>query len=245
MRSGIAPLDLQLGELHTGRVHLLTGGPGTGKTTACLQFLQEGLCVAQRGVLITMDRTSDLAAHARSIGLDLAAAVRENRLLVLRFRTPFTSMIEAGGLPDPVIDDLNRTMAVVSPVRVVVDPLTPFLTERAAGASVIDALTTMLEEHGLTSLLTYPNDVSAGYDARVSPVVQRAAAIAHLTRNAAGLHYLRVVQARWRPAPSGAVRFVLQPHVEAAATNGRPLPELENAPAAPKRSRSRKHEAVT
>jgi KaiC/GvpD/RAD55 family RecA-like ATPase len=196
MDSGIPPIDKQLGGLYPGRLHLLTGGPGTGKTTACLQFLHAGLRKGEPVGLLTLDRTSDLVSHARSIGLDLETPLRDGQLLLLRFRSAFNSLVERSGSPDQMIDDFCQLIAEIHPTRVVVDPLTPFLGERSASGAALAALAKVLEELGLTTVLTYPGDVSAGYDARLNSVVQRAAAIVHFARRDAGSDRVQIVQAR-------------------------------------------------
>jgi KaiC/GvpD/RAD55 family RecA-like ATPase len=211
MESGISPLDKQLGGLYPGRLHLLTGGPGTGKTTACLQFARAGLLNGESVALLTMDLSSDIVSHAHSIGLDLEAALRSGQLLLLRFHAAFNSLVERAGLPDPMIDELARMIADTKVVRCVIDPLTPFLGEHSGAA--LAALAKMLEELGLTTLFTYPGDVAAGYDSRLNPVVQRAAAIIHLGRGEGGINRLQIVQARAQHAPSAATPFVFKPGV--------------------------------
>jgi circadian clock protein KaiC len=201
IRSGIAPVDAQLGGFFSGRLHLLTGGPGAGKSTACLQFLDAGLRMGEPVGMVTLDRLSDLAAHARSTGLDLEPPLRAGRLLLLRFRVGFTSLLECAGSPGLVIDDLRRLIAEVRPVRLVVDPLTPFLAESSVSGSALAALAQFLDELGTTAIVTYPRSVSDAADARLDPIVQRAAAILHLTRGSAGRIRLHVVQARAPVAP--------------------------------------------
>ncbi len=229
MHSGIAPLDMLLGGLVPGRLHLLTGGPGTGKSTACLQFLKAGLLSNEATALLTLDRASDLASHALSIGLDVEARLRTGRLLVARFRTAFTDLLEST-LPDDLINDVGRLFGGIHPVRLVIDPITPFFADRSAAGSTLTALARLLEELAITTIITYSGDVSETYDARIDPIVQRAAAIVHLARGEDGSHRMHVIQARMRAAPAAPVEFILKPGV------GLALPEPVTKP---KRTRSR------
>ena len=210
MESGITLLDTQLGGLHPGRLHLLTGAPGTGKTRACLHFLQTGLRKIERVALITTDRTSDLVSHADSMGWYLEEPLRSGQLVLLRFRASFNRLIERAGSPDPMIEELCGLLAQTRPSRVVVDSLTPFLGAQSASASSLSALTNTLEDFGLTALLTYPGDVYNAYDSRLSSVVQNAALIIHLARTATGTNRIHVVQARARKAPSKPTPFVFE-----------------------------------
>lgn len=71
--TGIAGLDDVLaGGLARGRLFLLEGTPGTGKTTIALQFLLTGAAAGERGLYITLSETEqELHASARSHGWSL------------------------------------------------------------------------------------------------------------------------------------------------------------------------------
>jgi KaiC/GvpD/RAD55 family RecA-like ATPase len=229
IHSGIAPLDQQLGGVFPGRLHMLTGGPGTGKTTAGLHFLHTGLRKGDAVGLLTLDRLSDLASHARSIGLDLEPALRAGRLVLLRFRLEFTSLLPSA-VPARVIDDLRRLIGVFQPARLVVDPLTPFLADGSASGAALTALAQFLDELDVTAMLSYPADVSAGYDARLDPIAQRAAAIVHFEHGDRSTRRMRIVQARPCVTPPRAVRFVIKPGIGfVTVASDNPLTELDDA----------------
>jgi circadian clock protein KaiC len=71
--TGIAGLDdILRGGLSRGRVYLLEGSPGTGKTTIATQFLMEGAARGERTLYITLSETEDeLRASAASHGWKL------------------------------------------------------------------------------------------------------------------------------------------------------------------------------
>jgi circadian clock protein KaiC len=71
--TGITGLDNVLaGGLSRGRVFLLEGSPGTGKTTIAMQFLLQGAERGERVLYITLSETEDeLRASARSHGWSL------------------------------------------------------------------------------------------------------------------------------------------------------------------------------
>lgn len=199
MQSGIVPLDHHLGGIQRGRLHLLTGGAGAGKTTACLQFLQVALRAGDAALLITADRSADVASHARCVGLQLESVVRTHRLLVARFGAQFGSNIAAAA-PDAVCAELAALIAEVQPSRIVIDPLTPFLGDRPACTAGLQAVVRLLDSSDASTIFTYHEDVSAGYDARLHVVVQHAAAVVHMVRGDDGARRMRVVQARWQSA---------------------------------------------
>ncbi len=64
--------DILLGGLASGRIFLLEGAPGTGKTTMALRFLIEGAREGEQGLYITLSETEqELRASATAYGWNL------------------------------------------------------------------------------------------------------------------------------------------------------------------------------
>lgn len=76
-RTGVPGLDdVLLGGLAVGRIFLLEGSPGTGKTTMAISFLREGAAVGERGLYITLSGTAhELRAGASSHGWELGKEI--------------------------------------------------------------------------------------------------------------------------------------------------------------------------
>lgn len=76
-RTGVTGLDdILSGGLSAGHAYLLTGNPGTGKTTIALRFLIEGARMGQRGLYITLSETErELRSGAASHGWTLDEAI--------------------------------------------------------------------------------------------------------------------------------------------------------------------------
>src|SRR5262245_6952850 len=111
MQTGMAtPHDL-LGGALPGRIHLLTGAPGSGKTSACLHFLREGMRCRERAALLTLDRPADLRSHAAHVGIDLKACLRDGRMTVLRYRQHFARRLAESASTRPLLADLERMMS--------------------------------------------------------------------------------------------------------------------------------------
>ena len=74
LRTGVVGLDDVLHEgLIGGRLYLIDGNPGAGKTTLALQFLREGVRNGDRCLYVTLSETrEELQAGAASHGWDLA-----------------------------------------------------------------------------------------------------------------------------------------------------------------------------
>jgi len=89
VRSGIPGLDeLVGGGFPQGRSILVYGGPGSGKTTFCIQYLYNGAVdFGETGVLITLNETpSEIRANMSNFGWDLEALEKKGLLLLLDFR---------------------------------------------------------------------------------------------------------------------------------------------------------------
>src|SRR5688500_15922302 len=77
--SGIPALDARVGGLVRGRYYLLNGAPGSGKTTAALQFIGHGLSAGERVLVLTQDDPADLLAQAEFLGFDFALAAETDQ----------------------------------------------------------------------------------------------------------------------------------------------------------------------
>jgi circadian clock protein KaiC len=119
--------DILEGGLPGQRVYLVSGDPGTGKTTLAMQFLLEGARRGEAGLYVTLSETSDeLHGSAASHGWSL------DKLTVYEL----SSMEQASGLPaaqtlfHPSEVELNETTKGVldvverlQPLRVIFDSL--------------------------------------------------------------------------------------------------------------------------
>src|SRR3954449_9917715 len=64
--------DILAGGFRRGRLYLIEGSPGTGKTTIATQFLMAGAAAGERSLYITLSETeNELRAGAASHGWDL------------------------------------------------------------------------------------------------------------------------------------------------------------------------------
>ena len=126
--TGIDGLDDVLGGgLTPGRLYLIEGTPGAGKTTLALQFLLEGARAGESVLYVTLSETlEELGGVAQSHGWDLTG-VQIRELLpsqdTLQPDEQYTvfhpSEVELGETTQRVLADLER----LKPVRVVVDSL--------------------------------------------------------------------------------------------------------------------------
>ncbi|HZX86431.1 MAG TPA: ATPase domain-containing protein [Reyranella sp.] len=128
-RTGVPGLDeILLGGLAGGRLFLLEGSPGTGKTTMALSFLLEGAKVGERGLYVTFSETEhELRVGAESHGwdlddkIDICEIVPPESLLDSSQQQSllYSSDLELGETTKLIFDAVERSKAQ----RVVVDSL--------------------------------------------------------------------------------------------------------------------------
>lgn len=172
--SGIPGLDeLVDGGLPEGRVILVIGGPGTGKTILCGQFLHNGIYNGQEnGIFVTLDESKEhFYSEMLQFGWDFQKAQEEGKFaLIDATRISRVSMLKeklykeesrslrGKQLPiDKLIENLQAKISAVGAKRVVVDTLAALtfrfpdpIDRRSAMMDLIESLSDL----GVTSLVT-------------------------------------------------------------------------------------------
>jgi KaiC/GvpD/RAD55 family RecA-like ATPase len=208
--SGVALLDDWLSGVREGGAHLLTGGTGSGKSSIALHFADAGVRRGQSVVMLVHGRADDVKSHARYLGLELDAPLRDGRLVLLRYRSDFVYQAAHAVSPEQVVADLARIISPHKPARLIIDTLSPLVTDGPPAGLVMSALAELLEQAGSTTVLTYPEDLSPGYDRNLEPIVQSAAAVIRLTREDSNIRRAELVNIRYPAPAASAVRFVVR-----------------------------------
>jgi circadian clock protein KaiC len=162
--TGIEGLDEMLdGGFPKGRVILLCGGPGTGKTIFSLQFLFAAAERGEPGVYVTLEEPLDfIRENVEAFDWKLKEKELENRLKLLHFKMPNGD--SKGGRCSPIkgntfsiVDDIAREIEAIKAEHVVIDPITSItVQEQRAGfkRQRIAELFGKLRDIGCTSVLT-------------------------------------------------------------------------------------------
>ncbi|HST37153.1 MAG TPA: ATPase domain-containing protein [Allosphingosinicella sp.] len=119
--------DITAGGLALGRLFLLEGSPGTGKTTIATQFLMAGAKAGERSLYITLSETEDelrngAASHGWSLeGIDIFELVPPESLLDEDQQQSllYSSDLELGETTKRIFEAFER----IAPQRVVLDSL--------------------------------------------------------------------------------------------------------------------------
>jgi len=128
-RTGVPGLDDILGGgLTRGRVFLLEGNPGAGKTTIALRFLLEGAAAAETGLYITLSETdAELRECAASHGWTIDPPIEIFELVppesVLETDQQQSLLYAADIELGETIGTITAAIERVSPARVVIDSL--------------------------------------------------------------------------------------------------------------------------
>ena len=202
--TGISGLDqITGGGLPRGRVTLVAGSAGAGKTLLGLQFLVAGARdYGEPGVLLTFEESAaKVADNVRSLGFDLDDLQRDGLLAVLSFRVEPNEIIAAGDFDlEPLFVTLDDAIKRVGAKRVVLDTIEVLFGAFGADSTVraeLSRLTRWLEERGVTAIVTGERGESSitrhGIEEYVSDCV---IVLDHRVREEISTRRLRVVKYR-------------------------------------------------
>ena len=129
--SGVPGLDSLLnGGFVDGRLYLVIGPPGSGKTLLGTQFLRAGIDADETVLFIHSEESADdLRANAANLGIDIDDAEFLDVGPESDFFTESGSydVVKPGDIEDGyLISDIRREIESVDPDRILIDPITHF-----------------------------------------------------------------------------------------------------------------------
>jgi circadian clock protein KaiC len=159
--TGISGLDhITGGGLPRGRVTLVAGSAGAGKTLLGLNFLVAGAReYGEPGVLITFEESAEkVADNVRSLGFDLDELQRKGLLVVLAFRVDPSEIIVSGEFNfEPIFAIIADAIDQIGAKRVVLDTIEVIFGafgDDAIVRSELIRLVRWLDDRGVTAILT-------------------------------------------------------------------------------------------
>jgi circadian clock protein KaiC len=148
---GVPQLDQMLeGGFLRSSTTLISGLPGTAKSTIGASFLEAGLKRGERCMLVALDEPAQqLIANVRSVGINMDAYLASGQLQTL-------SLNAGSVIADEHFLMIERAIEIHRPTIIVIDPISAF--EKAGGASVaqlvVDRLTWLVKERGIAAVFT-------------------------------------------------------------------------------------------
>jgi len=153
--------------LPRGHTILVSGGPGSGKTTFAIQFLYTGAAQhGESGVYVTLDEDpADIKANMSNYGWDLDRLEEEKRLVFINVSPVRVAPSERAGLIQigmkefrliKLLEAIKQGVEEVEAKRVVVDPVTIFTLQYPDEVERIYAMRDLIRElrrTGCTNLL--------------------------------------------------------------------------------------------
>jgi circadian clock protein KaiC len=153
--TGIKGLDhITGGGLPTGRVTLVSGQAGSGKTLLGLEFLVAGARdYGEPGVLLTFEESeAKVIANVRSLGFDLGGLQRDGLVSVLSFYVGLTEYVSTGEFTlEPLFLSLGDAIQRTGAKRVVLDTIEVLFSALGDASTVraeLSSLVGWLEEQG-------------------------------------------------------------------------------------------------
>ena len=209
--TGIAGLDAMLGGkgVYRGSSVLVSGSPGTGKSTVAASFLDATCRRRKRALLFCYEESaSQVIRNMRSVGVDLAPWVESGRLLLHATRPTLQ------GLEQHLVEMYSLVQAF-RPALVVVDPisnLTISNTDSALKATLM-RLIDFLKEEGITGVftsLTGDGTIAvADSELGVSSLMDTWLMLANIEANGERTRTIQVLKSRGMPHSNQVREFVV------------------------------------
>ena len=159
--TGIAGLDqITGGGLPRGRVSLVAGSAGAGKTLLGLEFLVKGAReYGEPGLLVSFEESAEkVAMNVRSLGFDLDQLQRDGLLAVISFLAEPAEIINTGAFDlEPLFLILDDAIGRIGARRVVLDTVEVLFGafgDDSIIRSELHRLARWLEERGVTAIVT-------------------------------------------------------------------------------------------
>jgi len=167
--TGIPGVDKILGNQGIPRGHsiLVSGGPGSGKTTFSMQFLYMGITeYSEAGLYITLDEDpEDIRKNMSGLGWDLEKLEKEKKLLFINVSPVRMTTTENAGLLQlgmkefklvKLLEAIKKGIKEINAKRIVIDPITIFTLQYPDEIDRIYAMRDLLADfrkNGCTNLL--------------------------------------------------------------------------------------------
>ena len=146
------------GGLPVGRMTLVTGGPGSGKTVFALEVMYRRAQAGEPGLFVTFEESeNNVFINAKSLGWDLRELKRARKLMVVHAQLPREFVLAGDFGIQGLIANLGSRIAAIGARYLVLDALDVLIRnfdDPQHERQEIENLYKWLDEVKLTSLLT-------------------------------------------------------------------------------------------
>jgi KaiC/GvpD/RAD55 family RecA-like ATPase len=161
---GIDFLDRRYGGAFRGRPMLVSGPAKAGKTAAAFHFIQRGLRLRERCLMLTARPAADIVVQADAMGLRFSEAVASGDLILLEYAddVPGRHSEAAITLPPNSFMQLAQIIAEQAVARLALDSCLPWVALKGSDRleEHVFSFIRSLDRMGVTSLLTMPKAAS-------------------------------------------------------------------------------------
>jgi circadian clock protein KaiC len=197
LSTGVERLDRMLdGGYRSGTITLISGLPGTSKTTLGATFLWAGCVAGERVQFVGFDEPAEqMIFDARSVGIDLREYVDSGLLCA-------ESFIAGGAIGDEHYLAIEALIDANRPTRIVIDPVSALVKSGGPelADTVIERLAILFKSRGITAILTAVSDSNVGEiestSMRVSTVADNWIHLSFAAKNGERNRTLTVIKAR-------------------------------------------------
>lgn len=192
--TGIEGLDELLeGGIPKGRIVVVTGVAGSGKTTLGMQFLYNGITqFNENGIFVTLEEeVGDLTKDMSRYGWDLDELMSKKQFSIIRSPIPFEVTGEIVNV-DMLLDTIHEKAAEIESKRLVFDSIAalglPYGDQFALRRDIL-RLCALLRELGCTTMLMTEMEAAGGRITRygIEEFVSQGLIILHLTPTYRGI----------------------------------------------------------
>ncbi|CAK0768242.1 Circadian clock protein kinase KaiC [Gammaproteobacteria bacterium] len=159
---------ITMGGLPKGRVCLVSGSSGSGKTILALEFLYRGIIHFKRkGIFVTMEeRVEDIIRNVKKMGWDLRQMIDEKQLRFVD-AAPEPVSIEESGIYDlsGLLTRIQHAVEVTGAELLVMDSVGSLFDQFSSGSTVrreIFRITSALKDMNITAILTAERESEYG-----------------------------------------------------------------------------------
>ena len=195
--AGFERLDKMLGGgLFRGSSTLLTGLPGTSKTTLAGKFAEAACRRGERTLFVSFDEGAEpIVRNLASVGIQLKQHVKSGLMRMYSARTESTSAEDHLAKLKSLIRDFRPRCMVIDPISAIAKA-----GSLAAARAVASRLIYMVKDHGITVFITAINEsddpAAEATDLQVSTIADTWIHLSYLIRSGERNRALTIIKSR-------------------------------------------------